>query len=405
MLDETSRRQAEENRLNACPNCARLQNIKDAAEKRHLATLASSLQGGPAPFQMHLSEHVGYHQGHYPSTFVRQNRLSPIQAELDDDDAQNSKKIKRQHEKSHDGVTSSIPMMPSPSLSEVQSAKGSSTPLSEGPSTVPETGSDKDTTISDLRTDRAAAEKKARKMNLHVITSDESAPLPSHFGLVSPLGERSRASPPKPSPRSPAVAGQSPSVTPRQSSKTPRPSDLLGSPLTKQILGRQSHTRHASIDLNGSFSFQNVGGGNFSSTRSHSDEAPRFDVTPTISEDAPFFPGSANIASNTKNKSSARYERADSSFSSQGVSADDDSSVMSSNSAFSEESVEYELTKTRVRTAKYVFLTLKEALVNSMVIIAVGCLGFWIIEDFSIVDSEYIWRSVPLDRTVLSWLT
>jgi len=43
----------------------------------------------------------------------------------------------------------------------------------------------------------------------------------------------------------------------------------------------------------------------------------------------------------------------------------------------------------KLKAAKYVFLTLRQALVNSMVIISVGCLGFWFIEGFSLVDSWY----------------
>ena len=46
-------------------------------------------------------------------------------------------------------------------------------------------------------------------------------------------------------------------------------------------------------------------------------------------------------------------------------------------------------TATKIKNAKYVFLTLREALLNSMVIIAVGCVGFWLIEGFSLVDSWY----------------
>ena len=42
-----------------------------------------------------------------------------------------------------------------------------------------------------------------------------------------------------------------------------------------------------------------------------------------------------------------------------------------------------------VKNAKYVFLTLREALINSMVIIAFGCMGFYFIEGFSFVDSKF----------------
>jgi hypothetical protein len=43
----------------------------------------------------------------------------------------------------------------------------------------------------------------------------------------------------------------------------------------------------------------------------------------------------------------------------------------------------------QMRAAKYVFLTIRQALVNSLVIIAFGCLGFWFIEGFPVIDSWY----------------
>ncbi|OEU09307.1 hypothetical protein FRACYDRAFT_160610, partial [Fragilariopsis cylindrus CCMP1102] len=45
--------------------------------------------------------------------------------------------------------------------------------------------------------------------------------------------------------------------------------------------------------------------------------------------------------------------------------------------------------KNSTRNAKYVVLTLREALINSLVIIAFGCLGFYLIEGLSLVDSWY----------------
>ena len=67
----------------------------------------------------------------------------------------------------------------------------------------------------------------------------------------------------------------------------------------------------------------------------------------------------------------------------------DDLSVTSSDSFVEKPQVFSDISKARVKTAKFVFLTLKEALVNSLVIIGVGCLGFWFIEQFSFVDSKF----------------
>jgi hypothetical protein len=49
----------------------------------------------------------------------------------------------------------------------------------------------------------------------------------------------------------------------------------------------------------------------------------------------------------------------------------------------------WDTNKTKFQAAQYVFLTLRTALANSLVIIAVGCVGFHIIEGFTIVDSWY----------------
>jgi Ion channel len=43
----------------------------------------------------------------------------------------------------------------------------------------------------------------------------------------------------------------------------------------------------------------------------------------------------------------------------------------------------------RIRAAKYVILTIRQALLNSIVIIALGCFGFWFIEGFTVIDSWY----------------
>ena len=67
---------------------------------------------------------------------------------------------------------------------------------------------------------------------------------------------------------------------------------------------------------------------------------------------------------------------------------DDESSVLSTSTVSSTEEL-WDSTKSQIQAAKYVFLTLRLALINSLVIIAVGCVGFWAIEGFSLVDSWY----------------
>lgn len=61
----------------------------------------------------------------------------------------------------------------------------------------------------------------------------------------------------------------------------------------------------------------------------------------------------------------------------------------SPSSTSTESSVNLTKPMTRVKAAKYVFLTLKQALMNSLFIIAAGSFGFYYIEEMSAVDSFY----------------
>jgi hypothetical protein len=68
--------------------------------------------------------------------------------------------------------------------------------------------------------------------------------------------------------------------------------------------------------------------------------------------------------------------------------SDAESTVLSSSTLSSTEAI-WDGNKSQLNAAKYVFVTLRLALFNSMVIIAVGCLGFHFIEGFNLVDSWY----------------
>jgi hypothetical protein len=135
---------------------------------------------------------------------------------------------------------------------------------------------------------------------------------------------------------------------------------LLGSPVTRNILGRQGHTRHNSID----FTSPSLSAAGTPSVRRASHD--NIGAT-TISEKGPVEPASQPAHHWTD---------------------EDDQSSTDGDSVSTTDEIVDEATL-RVKTIKYVFLTLRQALVNSMVIIAVGCLGFWFIEGFSLVDSWY----------------
>jgi hypothetical protein len=141
------------------------------------------------------------------------------------------------------------------------------------------------------------------------------------------------------------------------------------SPEAHQTLHRQTHTRHISIDAKTDADTWATPSMGVAGVRrfSHELRTPAFEG------------GIPDAASSLPNKHTSRcYDEEDE--------VDDYSDATSSLSTI-DEIVDERTVK--IKGAKYVFLTLREALVNSLVIIAVGCLGFWIIEDFSIVDSWY----------------
>jgi hypothetical protein len=105
----------------------------------------------------------------------------------------------------------------------------------------------------------------------------------------------------------------------------------------------------------------------------------RFQQTPTINETTPLESIPSSAPSRTQYSGDDAYEFTE---------TDDDESSETSSSASSAEEL-MDPTKFKILAAKFVFLTLRKALVNSLLIISVGCVGFWIIEGFSLVDSWY----------------
>lgn len=156
----------------------------------------------------------------------------------------------------------------------------------------------------------------------------------------------------------------------------------LGSPMTAQILGRQSHTRHTSLDLN-SAAFSS----SFAAPAARGNRGRNFSVDLPATMEESGEGNDANVAPPPPSWQPDTYQ--------DGPDDDDqDEDVMSDfvestrSSSSSDDSL-LEEQFSSVKNAKYVFLTLKEALVNSLVIIAFGCMGFYYIEGFTIVDSWY----------------
>eukprot|EP00539_Tryblionella_compressa_P001644 CAMPEP_0178745592 /NCGR_PEP_ID=MMETSP0744-20121128/7377_1 /TAXON_ID=913974 /ORGANISM="Nitzschia punctata, Strain CCMP561" /LENGTH=807 /DNA_ID=CAMNT_0020398785 /DNA_START=5 /DNA_END=2428 /DNA_ORIENTATION=- len=298
MLDERSHREAVANKIKACPNCARIQNVKDAAERRRRAV---------------------------PQT------LSDM------------------HAMSSQGIASEDPMGP--------------------------------------------ASKKMRRSDLAFQSERMS---PHSANLAAFQSERI-------SPRSTDMAGFS---TPKSAGKSPdlhyfespsTQSHLLGSPMTTQILGRQSHTRHSSMDFGSS---RNGFAASLIPPLSSSSDSRRarnysMDIPATVVEGvqgvqsndgADAQPGSKESANPVSPNSNPAFMR----FSSSGASSDEYSlDTFESDSSSMSEDDDIEEKYSRMKNVKYVFVTLREALVNSMVIIAFGCMGFYLIEGFSFIDSWY----------------
>jgi len=204
------------------------------------------------------------------------------------------------------------------------------------------------------------------------------------------------------------------STTPKTPSSFESPTvqnQLLGSLMTTQILQRQSHTRHVSMDLRrndtGSTSFNaRVSSQNdldFNNGRYRHNSAD-IHIPATVNEGTQSFYGTKNTRSvrdETEKENQNDRGSIDPSLPpplsdipqrAQQNAVNDDLTMEDSDSdidSLASQVDEIEGRNNGVRNAKYIILTLREALINSLVIIAFGCLGFYLIEGFSFVDSLY----------------
>lgn len=298
MLDERSQKEALANQIKACPNCARIQNMKDQADIRR--------QGVPH----HLT------------------RMNAMSLHVNVGDAPVGRATKKMK-------PSAAPVFSSERFSPSRSTEFS----------TPQPSSRK---VSDL----------------------QSYDSPS---IQRPLAE------------SPAAQNQ-----------------MLMSPMTTQILGRQNHTRHSSMDFGGNVT--TVPGYQYQySANSSARRARNFsmDIPATVEEGvqakktapAQYLPQFVEDVNGSDPSIETPY--AGSGTSSDASSMD---STYSDSTKSEKDAVEEEYSP--VKNAKYIFLTLREALINSMVIIAFGCLGFCLIEGFTVIDGWYF--TTVLLTTVVS---
>jgi hypothetical protein len=103
-------------------------------------------------------------------------------------------------------------------------------------------------------------------------------------------------------------------------------------------------------------------------------DLPREPISESIPEDTPYSPKSWS--------GRTRVEESETEEDSDDESTGSDTSSSESNS-FTDTAAR------RLKTAKYVFLTFRQAVINSILIIAVGGIGFFTIEGMSAVNSFY----------------
>jgi hypothetical protein len=339
MLDESSSRVAKQNRLKSCPNCARIQNIKDDAERR--AKEYHRKAKVKATNDVHQASRFMSEGGAYQPDMkkIKREHNKKQQRISDLTQSERSEKVTSHHEMASPALREAKPFKSKPQKQSLSPSQPQKPPISP-----------KDGTIYT----------KATGTSPTVIQSVSNS-------SISPVAQQQ-----------------------------PFQQHLLGSPMTSQILGRQSHTRHASLDIGSAGAFsRSVRDGFQKQTRRFSVDVPTLPTTqeePTgdvIYSLTPPPPKSqwndnfANFDGNRKNKMRSAY-----SFEDYGDS-NSDSDVSSSSSTSEDSEVSLERQYSGVKNAKYVFLTLREALLNSMVIIAFGCMGFYFIEGFSFVDSWY----------------
>jgi hypothetical protein len=301
MLDENSSRKAMANRIKACPNCSRIQNIKDDAERR-----AKEYKRGvrAAKARHSLQEVHSLQEARY---FMSEN-LSPEPT---------NKKIKRQHGRR-------------PNTKGMAQSERPGT--ADSPSPTSEAKSEKSPPL--VRSPRDGVEPK----NIH------------------PLAQ--------------AVSNNN--ISPKTQQR------VFGSPMTSEILGRQTHTRHASLNI-GSNQYASAMNGVSQSRRRYSGGIPStlHEQGTTVGDTSIWPPQPEPPWDPTFHDRTSGY-------------ASDEESSESVATTISDETIGPKEKYSSVKNAKYVFLTLREALVNSMVIIAFGCMGFYFIEGFSFVDSKFV---------------
>lgn len=341
MLDDKSYKQAQRNRVENCPNCIRMKNLRTLQLRRAKQTQRSN-QNRQNSIRSQKAA-LGFMSERYPND---RSHLGPHVLE-----AREQKRV-RTHKSPESHVKSSKEPKPSENVKQ----KADKTDSSGVEVKVQQSG------VSTSEKDTGKAAPSSSDDREKSKSPDEVKPGLDVINSVRKAGASNVVLTPELTPASPQMSEAS-------------PGSMLGSPLTSDILGRQSHTRHMSFvahDLNyGSTSSQ------FRRQRKYSEDLIRSPHFPeAIPENVPVENQSPNSWSqqNPIAENESEYES-------------DEESTESETSTESDATLDE--ARRRIKTAKYVLLTLKQALMNSVLIIMIGGIGFYMIEEMSAVDSFY----------------
>lgn len=338
MLDDKSYKEAQRNRVENCPNCARLRNLKATQmrrqkEKARLARKKNSL---------HAQRTMGFMS---ERTSSERSNLGPHVL-----GRERNKRVRTggSPTKSQSSTSSAVPSPPEPSAPTTsKDAMGDSAQKS---------------IVNDESSSRIEGDKNGQVSS----NNDSETPQENKAELETIDSFRQPFNTPSPE-----------ATESRKTESTGSPGSILGSPFTSQILGRQSHTRHMSLGVN-ALDASAYSDRHFRRPRKYSEDLSS--RPPGIES----IPESTPIESHSP-KSWTQQNRIEES-----ESEDDESFAETTESEISTESdVTLDETARRIKTAKYVFLTLKQALMNSVLIILIGGLGFFTIEGMGAVDSFY----------------
>ena len=334
-LDDASRKRARETMVNDCPNCARLEAQRRMLDVSRRSYATSSFGGAPSEHKTWYSERSD------DGPILQQQLISP----------------------------------------KASSATKNPTNL-RGSNLKPPSG-------------------KATRFDVPVVSGAASvphpqlqSPQPTYAGENTPLGYNETAwggqtyqAPYTTSPFSSgdgAAAAQTP-VFPSQYGVA-----QTISPVPGNVMNRQSHTRHMSFDIQNMVNtpIPSIGP---SRSRNYSVDiqaTPGLPVNQTLNTTMPTPDGTefAQVGGEAGDDDEEDYSDSYSTSSSAASSAGE-----SSEGSYESTESEYDsmVPLSKVQSAKYVFLTLRQALANSVFIIAIGGFGFYFIERMTAVNAFY----------------